>query len=115
RTHAALRLVTYTPAYADPEGPLAAFIGGTAREQSTVRPARLVDQRLDRALRRARRAVLPVRSDLFARLDGQLARDVAPVAVLWHANFQAVASSRLDRMVVHPVYVVDLPALELSR
>ncbi len=112
---AALRLRTYTPAYFDPEAPVAALVTGTAREPGTLRPQRLLDPRLDRALRRARRSVAPARTDLFARLAGQLGRELAPVAVLWHANFQAVASSRLDRMVAHPIYLVDLPALEPER
>jgi hypothetical protein len=36
------------------------------------------------------------------------------VAVLWDANFSVVRSSRVSRMVLQPIYPVDLPALGVS-
>ena len=95
-----LQLLRARPVVHDPMAVLDPLLG----------PATM-NHNLTRRLRRTQRQSGEVRGEAFARLAVRLAREAAPVAVLWRANFSVAASSGLMGTAPHPVYAIDLAAL----
>jgi hypothetical protein len=111
---AALVLGTFTPGYLDPIDVLrAVYADGLPEERGPV-PLRLDDPQLDRGLVTAMHQSGDSRVSALGGLAVQLLNEDPRVSVLWDANFSLVPSSRVSRMVLQPIYPVDLPALGVS-
>jgi ABC-type oligopeptide transport system substrate-binding subunit len=106
---------TWRADYFDPYDFLFLVDGTTIRPANNTNVSYFDSPRFNRRIKAAAALVGEARYEAFSRLDAELMRDVAPVAVYGVQNDRHYVSSRLGCYHHHPVYGWDFPALCLRR
>jgi ABC-type oligopeptide transport system substrate-binding subunit len=109
-----LSLLEFEPENPDPSTTLNQLVQTgypTATGITTAMTTRLVDPSLDRRLRAASRLSGRARHDAYARLDAEIARDVAALIPIGHVDQLDSFSERVGCQAYHRVYGMILGAL----
>jgi peptide/nickel transport system substrate-binding protein len=102
-----LALVLWTPDFVDPYGYINLLLDGQFRRKTNV--ARFNSRAYNRRMRQAARLEGPARYRAYAKLDQELAREVAPLVAIEFLNEVTFVSRRVD-----PRCVVLRPRLDLA-
>jgi peptide/nickel transport system substrate-binding protein len=108
---AALVLGTYQPGYLDPIDVIDAVYGDGLPAERGPLPLELGDSRLQAALAVSRRQAGDARVETLGLLADRLQARDPRLAVLWYTMFSVLPARRVEGLVTHPVYPVDLAAM----